>query len=149
MPLNPDIVGKQYPDTAPYLIGREKVREFADAIGDSSPVFHDLTAAAELGYPDLPAPPTFAFVVTQRAMASAMFDPELGLDYSRVVHGEQSFDYRRPLQAGDEVIVRAHIADVHTRGRNEFLVTQADVVTTAGELVVSTRSTIASRGTAA
>jgi len=149
MPLNPDFVGKQYPDTEPYLIGREKVREFATAIGDHSPVFHDLAAAAELGYRDLPAPPTFAFVVTQRALGAAMFDPELGLDYARVVHGEQSFEYRRPLQAGDEVIVRAHIADIHARGRNEFLVTQADVITVDGELVVSTRSVVASRGTAA
>ncbi len=149
MPLNPDFVGKQYPDTEPYLIGREKVREFATAIGDHSPVFHDLAAAAALGYRDLPAPATFAFVVTQRAMAAAMFDPELGLDYARVVHGEQGFDYHRPLQAGDEVIVRAHIADIHTRGHNEFLVTQADVITVQGELVVRTRSVVASRGTAA
>ncbi len=149
MPLNPDFVGKEYPQTEPYLIGREKVREFATAIGDQSPVYHDLAAAAALGYSDLPAPPTFAFLVTQRSLAAAMFDPDLGLDYSRVVHGEQAFDYRRPLQAGDEVVVRAHIADIHARGRNEFLVTQADVITVGGELVVSTRSVVASRGTAA
>lgn len=149
MALNPDIVGKTYPDTQPYLIGREKVREFALAIGDSSPVFHDLAAAAELGYADLPAPPTFAFTLTHRAMAAAMFDPDLGLDYARVVHGAQSFDYRRPLLAGDEVVVRSHIAEVYTRGRNEYLVTQADVQTLSGELVVSTRSIIVSRGTAA
>jgi len=149
MPLNPDFVGKEYPQTEPYLIGREKVREFATAIGDQSPVYHDLAAAAALGYSDLPAPPTFAFLVTQRSLAAAMFDPDLGLDYSRVVHGEQAFAYRRPLQAGDEVVVRAHIADIHARGRNEFLVTQADVITVGGELVVSTRSVVASRGTAA
>lgn len=148
MTLNTAFIGKTYPDTEPYLIGREKVREFATAIGDSSPVFHDRAAARELGYADLPAPPTFAFALTMKAMAAAMFDPDLGLDYARVVHGEQSFDYRRPLQAGDEVVVKSFIADIHTRGRNEFLVTQADVVTVAGELVVSTRSVIASRGTA-
>lgn len=149
MALNPDIIGKTYPDTDPYLIGREKVREFATAIGDHSPVYHDLAAAAELGYSDLPVPPTFAFVLTHRAMAAAIFDPDLGLDYSRVVHGEQAFDYVRPLQAGDEVVVKSHIADVHVRGKNEFLVTQSDVVTLSGELVVRTRSVIASRGTAA
>ncbi len=149
MALNTDVVGKTYPDTQPYLIGREKVREFAIAIGDTSPVFHDLAAAAGLGYSDLPAPPTFAFTLTHRAMAAAMFDPGLGLDYARVVHGAQSFEYRRPLQAGDEVVVKSHIADVYTRGSNEYLVTQADVVTLAGELVVSTRSIIVSRGTAA
>ena len=87
MPLNPQFVGKTYPDTPSYLIGREKVREFATAIGDFAPVFHDLAAAQELGYRDLPAPPTFAFAITMKALANAMFDPELGLDYSRVVHG--------------------------------------------------------------
>ncbi len=149
MALNPEFIGKQYPDTDPYLIGREKVREFATAIGDQSAVFHDLAVALRLGYADLPAPPTFAFALTHKAMAAAMFDPDLGLDYSRVVHGEQAFEYRRPLQAGDEVVVKSHIADIHTRGANEFLVTQADVVSVDGELIVRTRSIIASRGTAA
>jgi acyl dehydratase len=142
-------MGKTYPDTAPYLIGREKLREFATAIGDFSPVFHDLDAAAALGYSDLPAPPTFAFSLTMKAMATAMFDPELGLNYALVVHGEQGFEYQRPLQAGDEVVVKSFISDITSRGRNEFLTTQADVVTLAGELVVTTRSTIVSRGTAA
>ena len=149
MALNPEFIGKQYPDTAPYLIGREKVREFATAIGEQSPVFHDLAEAVRMGYSDLPAPPTFAFVLTHKAMAAAMFDPDLGLDYSRVVHGEQAFEYRRPLVAGDEVVVTSHIADIHSRGANEFLVTQADVVSLDGELIVRTRGIIASRGTAA
>lgn len=149
MPLNPEFIGKTYPDTAPYLIGREKVREFATAIGDHSPVFHDLDAARELGYQDLPAPPTFAFALTMKAMAAAMFDPELGLNYALVVHGEQTFEYSRPLRAGDEVVVKSFIADIGARGNNEFLTTQADVVTLSGELVVSTRSVIVSRGTAA
>ncbi len=149
MALNPEFVGKQYPDTAPYLIGREKVREFATAIGEQSPVFHDLAEAVRMGYSDLQAPPTFAFVLTHKAMAAAMFDPDLGLDYSRVVHGEQAFEYRRPLVAGDEVVVTSHIADIHSRGANEFLVTQADVVSLDGELIVRTRGIIASRGTAA
>jgi acyl dehydratase len=82
-------------------------------------------------------------------MATAMFDPELGLNYALVVHGEQGFEYQRPLQAGDEVVVKSFISDITSRGRNEFLTTQADVVTLAGELVVTTRSTIVSRGTAA
>jgi acyl dehydratase len=149
MALNPAFIGKQYPDTEPYLIGREKVREFATAIGDHSAVFHDVAEAVRLGYRDLPAPPTFAFALTHTAMATAMFDPDLGLDYSRVVHGEQSFEYRRPLQAGDEIVVKSHIAGIHTRGANEFLVTEADIVSLDGELIVRTRSTIASRGTAA
>jgi acyl dehydratase len=148
MALNPEYVGKRYPDTPPYLIGREKVREFATAIGEHAPVFHDVAAARGLGYADLPAPPTFAFTLTMKAMAAAIFDPELGLDYARVVHGEQSFEYRRPLVAGDEVVVASHIADITAKGRNEYLTTAADVVAVDGELVVTTRSVIVSRGTA-
>ncbi len=148
MPLNPGFVGKVYPDTASYLIGREKVREFATAIGDFSAVFHDVSAAQAAGYADLPAPPTFAFVITMKALSAAMFDPELGLDYARVVHGEQGFEYVRPMVAGDEVVVRSHISDITVRGANEYLTTQADVVTIDGELLVRTHSTIVSRGTA-
>lgn len=148
MALNPEYIGKAYPDTPAYLVGREKIREFATAIGDHSPVFHDVAVARSLGYRDLPAPPTFAFTLTMKAMAAAMFDPELGLDYARVVHGEQGFEYRRTLVAGDEVVVASHIADIVAKGRNEYLTTAADVVTVAGELIVTTRSVIVSRGTA-
>jgi acyl dehydratase len=148
MGLNPGFVGKVYPDTATYLIGREKVREFAAAIGEFSPQFHDVQVARSVGYRDLPAPPTFAFVITMKALSFAMFDPELGLDYARVVHGEQSFEYVRPMVAGDEVVVRSFISDISVRGSNEYLTTQADVVTVEGELLVRTRSTIVSRGTA-
>lgn len=148
MPLNPEFVGKTYPDTPAYLIGREKIREFATAIGDFSPVFHDLSAARELGYRDLPAPPTFGFVLSMKAMAAAMFDPELGLDYARVVHGSQGFDYHEPMQAGDEVVVRSRITEITARGSNEFLTTEADVVTLDGQRLLTSRSTIVSRGTA-
>lgn len=148
MPLNPDFVGKTYPDTAPYLIGREKVREFATAIGDFSPVFHDLAVARDQGYRDLPAPPTFAFVITMKALATAMFDPDLGMDYARVVHGEQSFEYHEPLQAGDEVVVRSRITDISVRGSNEFLTLDGDVLTVDGQPRVTTRGVIVSRGTA-
>ncbi len=148
MGLNAELVGKRYPTTEPYLVGREKVREFATAIGDSNPNYHDLEVARANGYPDLIAPPTFPFVLTIKAMAGAMFDPELGVDYSRIVHGEQSFEYARPLVAGDEVVVKASLESISIAGRNEFLVTRADVETVAGERVVTTRSVLVSRGTA-
>ena len=94
MALNPAFIGKTYPPSQPYLVGREKVREFAVAIGDSNPAYHDVAAARALGHDDVLAPPTFPFVLSMKAMAVAMFDPELGLDYSRVVHGEQRFATR-------------------------------------------------------
>ncbi len=148
MALNPAFVGKEYPSSPPYLVGREHIRDYATAIGDHNPVFHNVDAARELGYPDLVAPPTFAFTLTMKAIAMAMFDPDLGLDYGRVVHGEQHFDYERPICAGDELTVGAVVADIHTAGRNEFVTTRSSVTTVAGELVVTTREVIVSRGTA-
>lgn len=157
MTLNPGFVGKRYPTTRPYLVGREKVREFAMAIGEGAPLHHDLAAARAAGHPDLVAPITFPFVITMQAMATAMFDPELELNYARVVHGEQSFDYNRPLFAGDLVVVDAIIEAIDSSGRHEFLTLRAEVRQAAdesggvepGELIVVSRSTIVSRGTGA
>jgi acyl dehydratase len=103
--LNQDYLGKVYPAGPAYEVGREKVREFATAIGDLNPAFHDVEHARSLGHRDLIAPPTFPFVLSMRASAVAMFDPGLGLDYSRVVHGEQRFSYVRPVTAGDRLVV--------------------------------------------
>lgn len=147
MGLNAAAVGKQYPPTEPYRVGREKIREFATAIGDDSPWCHDVAAAQAAGYMDLAAPPTFAFVLTMAALNATMFDPELGLDYSRVVHGEQSFHVVRPIVAGDELQVDGHIESIDSSGRNEYLTLRADVRTATGEPVVTTRSVLAVRGT--
>ncbi|MDQ1248795.1 MAG: hypothetical protein QG597_3169 [Actinomycetota bacterium] len=147
MSLKSAYVGKVYPITEPYLVGREKVREFARAIGDHHPAYRDVSAARVYGLRDVLAPPTFPFIVTMQAMNKAMFDPEIGLDYARVVHGEQSFEYIRPLVAGDEVVVHASIEAIDSAGRNEFLTVRSDVRTVDGDPVVTTRSVLVSRGT--
>lgn len=147
MPLNPAYVGKEYPATPEYEVGREHIRDFATAIGDTNPAYHNADAAREFGHPDIIAPPTFPFTLTMKVMALAMFDPELGLDYGRVVHGEQHFDYERPIHAGDRLIVTTRIADIATRNRNEYLTTRSEVRTVDGELVVTTSEVIVSRGT--
>ncbi len=148
MALNPALVGREYPLSRPYVIGREKVREFATAIGDANPVSHDIEAARALGYPDLVAPATFAFVITHTAMGEAMFDPDLGLDYSRVVHGEQRFTYARPLVAGDVITVRATIDGIRSVAGNDMLTLRSDALDSDGAVVVSTTSVIVARGTA-
>src|ERR1700761_7098421 len=101
MPLDQSFVGRVYPPTAPYEVGREKIREFAEAINDPNPIYRDQAAARAAGHPDVVAPPTFPIVVTMDAGGQVAHDPELGLDYSRVVHGEQRFVYERPVRAGD------------------------------------------------
>lgn len=148
MALNPECVGRTYPPTVAYQVGREKVREFATAIGEHSPICHDVEAARAAGHPDLVAPPTFAFALTMRAMASTMADPELGLEYARVVHGEQRFRYRRPIVAGDELSVASTIADIAVKGRNEVLTTRSEILDSEGQVVAVTHEVLVSRGTA-
>ena len=148
MAIKRDFIGRTFDFGVPYQVGREKVREFATAIGDNNPLFHDLAAAQAAGHRDLLAPPTFPFVITYRAMIGAMGDPELNLNYAMVVHGEQKFTYTRPLYAGDEVIVDSVVADIAAVGRNELLTMEQHVKTLDGELIVTTRNVTVSRGTA-
>lgn len=146
MALNPDFVGRTYAPEGSYLVGREKVREFAAAIGDDNPLFRDVDAARAAGYPDIIAPPTFAVIVSLKASGAVVRDPELGLDYSRVVHGEQRFAYARPMVAGDELAVSTTIESIRTMAGNDMITTRADVATVSGEPVVTTWSLLVSRG---
>ncbi len=148
MALDQSFIGRTYPPTEPYEVGREKIREFADAIGDPNPAYRDRAAAEKLGYPDVIAPPTFPIVVTMRGSAQVVGDPELGLDYSRVVHGEQRFVYTRPVLAGDRLVVVVTVENIRSAGGNDILTTRADVSTVDGEPVVSAYGTLVARGTA-
>lgn len=147
MALNPDFVGRTYPPAGTYLVGREKIREFAAAIGDRNPAYHDASAARALGYRDVIAPPTFAFAVTMQAFETVVLDPELGLDYSRVVHGEQSFAYDRPITAGDELQVTMVIEAIRAVAGNDMITAKATIATTNGESVATATSVIVARGT--
>ena len=149
MPLDKSFVGRVYPATPPYEVGREKIREFADALGDPEPAYRDPPAAAALGYPDVIAPPTFAIVVTLPAGQQVIADPELGLDYSRVVHGEQRFVHFRPLHAGDRVRVVVTVENIRSAAGNDMISTRSDISTEDGELVCTAYSVLVSRGTAA
>lgn len=147
MPVNPDFVGRVYPPTEPYLVGREKVREFARAVGETAPVCHDVDAARAKGHQDVVAPPTFAFVLAMGASRAVVDDPDLGLDYARVVHGEQRFAYVRPIVAGDELVVTTTIEAIRSVAGNDLVTTRADIATTAGEPVVTAHTLLVSRGT--
>jgi acyl dehydratase len=146
MPLDASFAGRTYPPTAPYEVGREKIREFADAIGDRDPAYRDPEAAQALGHPDVVAPPTFAVIVAFRGLDTIVEDPDLGLDYSRVVHGDQRFSYRRPLRAGDRVTATAVVETVRSVGGNDILGVRCDLATEDGEPVGSAWSTLVARG---
>lgn len=145
MALNPDFVGRTYPPSEEYEVGREKIREFADSIGDPNPVYRDVAAAQALGHPDVIAPPTFATIMGLRASAAAIHDPDLGLDYSRVVHGEERFVYTRPVCAGDRLVTTLSIESLRSVAGNDIVGTRAEIRDEAGEPVVTTFSTIVSR----
>jgi len=146
MPLDPSFVGRSYPPTEPYLVGREKIREFARAIGAPDAEYHDPQAARALGYADVVAPPTFPVVITMATSRQIIEDPGLGMDYSRVVHGDQRFVYTRPVVAGDSLICVNTVDEITQRGGHDFLTTRTDVTTDAGEPVVTVWSKLVQRG---
>lgn len=145
MPINAEYVGRRYPPSPPYQVGREKIREFADAIGDPNPAYRDPEAARLLGHPDVIAPPTFAVVVSMRVAQQAVEDPALGVDYRRVVHGEQRFILARPIRAGDELVGSLIIDGVRATRGLEMLSTRVELATTSGEAVGTAYSTLVVR----
>jgi acyl dehydratase len=146
MPVDQSYIGRVYPPTAPYEVGREKIREFADAVNDPNPVYRDSAAAQALGYPDVIAPPTFPIILTLRAGHQVITDPDFGIDYSRVVHGEQRFVHHRPVTAGDVLQVVVSVDDIRVAGGNDIVSTRADVTTLDGEAVLTAHSTLVARG---
>ncbi|MGW3043187.1 FAS1-like dehydratase domain-containing protein [Kitasatospora sp. NPDC001159] len=145
MALDPSFIGRSYPPTEPYEVGREKIREFAIAIGDANPAYTDAEAAKAFGHRDVIAPPTFPFVMTYRAAGQVVEDPDLGLDYSRVVHGDQKFVYTRPVQAGDRLTVAITIDNIKSLAGNDVLTVRGEVADESGEHVVTSIMTLVAR----
>jgi acyl dehydratase len=146
MAINAGLVGRSYPPSAPYLVSREKIREFADALGDPNPAYRDVAAARALGHPDVIAPPTFPIVLALGdAGRSVIEDPDLGLDYTRVVHGDQRFVYARPVAAGDLLTATPRITVIRTIAGNDMLTWDAVIATTTGEHVCTATSMLVAR----
>jgi acyl dehydratase len=146
MAVNRDYAGRSFPASDPYEVSRVKIAEFAAAIGDPNPLYRDRAVAHAAGHPDVIAPPTFPIVISMAAAGAAVADPALGLNYAMVVHGEQRFEYTRPVTAGDVLTAQATITDIRDAGRNVMLTTSTEIRTTAGELVCTAVSTLVERG---
>ena len=146
MAINPEYAGRTFEPSEPYEVSRVKIAEFATAIGDSSPLCRDRAAAQAAGYPDVIAPPTFAIVITSGANARLMADPELGVNYAMVVHGEQSFTHSRPLHAGDVVVAQSTIESIKQIRTMTTMATVTEIRTADGEHVCTARSTLVERG---
>ncbi|MFD0887508.1 MaoC family dehydratase N-terminal domain-containing protein [Streptosporangium algeriense] len=145
MALNRDFVGRASTPSPPYEVSRVKIREFAAAIGDDNPAYRDAEAARALGHPDVIAPPTFPIVFSLLG-GSILSDPDLGLNFAMVVHGEQRFEYQRPIHAGDELVTVSTVTDIRSVGRNEVITIRNDVSTVEGESVCTTYNIIVERG---
>ena len=145
MALDPALLGRCYPVPGTYQVGRERIREFAEAIGDDDAVYRDSGAARACGYSDVIAPPTFAIILALRAQRALFADPQFGLDYSRVVHGKQSFTHHRPIQAGDELAATLRIDGVRAMGSNDMLTVCCQISDAAGDPVTTAKSVLVHR----
>lgn len=144
--MNPAIQGRAYPPTAPYLVGREKVKEFARAVFATNPINFDPDAARAAGHADVVAPPTFPVVVQEHTLAQLLGDTDAGIDFGRVVHGDQRFQYTRPIVAGDELTAQLTVTAVKTLGGNSMVTASTEISDAAGHHVVTATSTLVVRG---
>jgi acyl dehydratase len=145
MAVNRDYAGRTFPASEPYEVSRVKIAEFATAIGESSPLCHDREAAQAAGYPDVIAPPTFAIVISSANTSKVVSDPDLGVNYAMVVHGEPAFTHARPLHAGDVVVAQTTIESIKQLRTITTMTSVTEIRTVDGELVCTARSTLAER----
>ncbi|MDH6255089.1 acyl dehydratase [Aurantimicrobium minutum] len=146
MAVNPELQGRVFPPTAPYLVGREKIREFSRAVLSTNPINLDVDAACAAGHADLVAPPTFPVVVQEATLAQLLAEPDAGIDFSRVVHGEQRFTYTRAIVAGDELTATLTVSSVKSLGGHNMVTADSDIVDADGKHVVTAISTLVVRG---
>ena len=134
MPVDTSAAGKTY-EPKTYAVGREKLREYANAVGESNPLHLDVEAARAAGYADVVAPPMFAVVYSAPAMAPAVLDPEVGINLAMMVHGGQEFVWEVPVVAGDEIATTASVKDISERDGKGFYVFETVSKNQDGETV--------------
>jgi len=132
--VNTEAIGKRYP-AVPYAVGREKIREYAWAVGETNPVYVDVDAARAAGYADVVAPPMFAVVYTGRSITPALFDPEVGINFANMLHAGQEFAWGPLVVAGDEISTTTTVTEIEERGGMAFYVFQTDSRNQRGETV--------------
>jgi acyl dehydratase len=134
MPVNTHAIGKAYEPTT-YAVGREKIREYAAAVGETNPLHHDVEAARAAGYADVVAPPMFAVVYASRSVVPALFDPDVGMNFAMMVHGGQEFRWGPLVVAGDEITTGVTVKDISERGGMAFYVFESVSENDRGETV--------------
>ncbi|MEI2776751.1 MAG: MaoC family dehydratase N-terminal domain-containing protein [Tetrasphaera sp.] len=145
MPVNEDYVGRSFAAVGPYAVDAAMIAAFATAVGSTDPVHFDADAARAAGYRDVIAPPTMAVRFDQLASSGYVKDPEAGIDFSRVVHGEQKFVHHRPITAGDELTAQSTVDSIRSAGGHSMITVRSEI-TAGDEPVATTTSTIVVRG---
>ena len=146
MSVNPELVGREFEPVGPYLVGREKVREFSRAVFATNPIYLDVDAARAAGHSDVVAPPTFPVVVQEHTLAQLLSEPDANIDFSRVVHGDQRFVYSRPVVAGDELTATLSVTSVKSLGAHSMVTSESVMTDASGAHVVTAISTLVVRG---
>ena len=121
MAVDTSKIGKTYPPSD-YEVGREKIREFASAVGETEPVYHDAEAARAAGFRNVVAPPMFAVVYSAPAVGPAILDPEIGINLMMMLHGSQEFVWGEPVVAGDTITTQTTVKDMYEKDGREFYV---------------------------
>lgn len=134
MPVNTQAVGKSYEPTL-YAVGREKIKEYASAVGESNPIHLDVQAARAAGYADVVAPPMFAVVYSSAAVGPPIFDPELEINFAMMVHGGQAFEWGPLVVAGDEITTTVSVKDIADRAGLGYYVFESISTNQRGEQV--------------
>jgi acyl dehydratase len=134
MAVNTEVIGKRYAPST-YAVGREKIREYASAVGETNPLYFDVDAARAAGYADVVAPPMFAVVYGGRAVGPAILDPEVGINFALMVHAGQEFIWGPVVVAGDEITTSASVKDVSDRGGVDLYVFETVSENQRGETV--------------
>ena len=145
MPVNDQAVGKRY-DPVTYVVGREKIKEYANAVGETDPIHLDVDAAREAGYDDVVAPPMFAVVYSGPALEPALFDPDLEIDFAQMVHGGQEFRWGPLVVAGEEITTTMSVKEIYERGPMGFYVMESESDREDGERVATGTWTFIVRG---
>ena len=134
MPVSTEAVGKEYAPVT-YAVGREKIREYAHAVGETNPLHLDVEAARAAGLADVVAPPMFAVVYSGPAMVLGVFDPEVAINFALLVHGSQEFEWGDLVVAGDEITSTCTVKDISERMGNGFYVFETVSVNQHGATV--------------
>jgi acyl dehydratase len=121
VPVDDKAKGKKYPPFE-YEVGKEKIREYAHAVGEDNPIYFDRAKAREAGFRDVPAPPMFAVVYSAGSVGPAVLDPEVGVNFAMMVHGSQEFVWGEPVCSGDTVTTETLVKDISERGGMGFYV---------------------------